>query len=369
MKSFRRTTLITVFCLSALAGIGLARKTTIDFPTYSLLLFTFCLLPLKPKNIISLIAVIILGLSLGLWRGGHYMSNVYQLRQLSAQKVVVTAKATADAVYDQHSQIEFTANHIHLLQPADKPLAGSFKISGFGEPMVYRGDTVRVSGKLFPMRGSYQGRMAYAQLQIVKSDNSPVNNLTRRFDAGMQTALPEPQASFGLGLLIGQRTTLPADITAALTAVGLVHIVAVSGYNLTIIVRGIGRLRLGSKYQKLVLSLALILGFVLVTGFSASIVRAAIVSILGLWAWYYGRRFRPTTLIAFAAAITGLWNPFYVWGRHELVPVLPGVLWRAGDRAGYRSQVLPPDAKASNYGCPGNLIGRNNDSAVDIADL
>jgi len=79
------------------------------------------------------------------------------------------------------------------------------------------------------------------------------------------------------------------------------------------LVRGIGRLKLGSKYQKLVASLTLIVGFVLVTGFSASIVRAAIVSILGLWAWYYGRKLKPFVLISFTAAITGLWNPFYVW--------------------------------------------------------
>jgi competence protein ComEC len=71
---------------------------------------------------------------------------------------------------------------------------------------------------------------------------------------------------------------------------------------------------LGSKFQKLTVSLALIAGFVLITGFSASIVRAALVSILSLWAWYYGRRIKPLVLISFAAAATALWNPFYVWG-------------------------------------------------------
>ncbi len=96
--------------------------------------------------------------------------------------------------------------------------------------------------------------------------------------------------------------------------VGLVHIVAVSGYNLTILVRATSRLKMRSKYQQLVLSLSLIVAFVLMTGFSASIVRAAIVSGLGLWAWFYGRELRPFLLIAFAAAITGFINPFYVWG-------------------------------------------------------
>ena len=313
MKKFRRTTLITVFCLSVIAGIGLARKTSL-VPNFWLWILLPLLSLFRSKNLAYLLIAMFFGLGLGLWRGGQFMQNVYQIRSLTEKKVTIEATATADAVYSSRSQIEFTANNIKLIEPDERPLSGSFKISGFGAPIVYRGDRVRVSGKLFPMRGSNQGRIAYAQLEVISTGSSRINNFTRKFNAGMQSALPEPTASFGLGLLIGQRSTLPAEITAALTAVGLVHIVAVSGYNLTIIVRGVGRLKLGSKYQKLIISLALIVGFVLVTGFSASIVRAALVSALSLWAWYYGRQVKPLVLISFAAAVTGLWNPFYIWG-------------------------------------------------------
>lgn len=257
--------------------------------------------------------VIFLGLNFGLWRGSAYMQNVRQLQGLAERKVTIIATATTDSIYGKRSQIQFTGNKIELTKPYKIKLAGSFKLSGFGERMIYRGDRVQVTGKIFPSRGSNQATIAYAQLQRVSAGNSWYANLSRRFDAGMQSALPEPVASFGLGLLIGQRNTLPADITAALTAVGLVHIVAVSGYNLTILVRGVGRLKLGSKYQKLILSLALIAGFVLITGFTASIVRAALVSVLALWAWYYGLKIKPLVLIFFAAAITAFWNPFYVW--------------------------------------------------------
>jgi competence protein ComEC len=312
MRKFRRTTFITAFCLSVLAGIALARKTSL-VPNFWLWILLPLLLLLRRKNLAYLIIVVLAGTAIGLFRGAVYMQNVHRLNQLSGHKVTIEATATADAVYSTRSQIEFTANNAKL-KPSGKPLAGSFKISGFGVPMVYRGDKVIVSGKLFPMRGSNQGRIAYAQLERLGGSGSAINNLTRKFDAGMQSALPEPLASFGLGLLIGQRSNLPADITAALTAVGLVHIVAVSGYNLTIIVRAVGRLKLGSKYQKLAASLALIAAFVLVTGFSASIVRAALVSVLSLLAWYYGRHIKPMVLISFAAALTGLWNPFYVWG-------------------------------------------------------
>ena len=52
----------------------------------------------------------------------------------------------------------------------------------------------------------------------------------------------------------------------------------------------------------------------MMTGFSASIVRAAIVSALSLWAWFYGRKVPAMLILAFTAALTGLINPFYVWG-------------------------------------------------------
>lgn len=272
------------------------------------------MLLLRRKNIVSLIIVLVIGLGLGLWRGGQYMQKYEVIQKLALQKVTIQATATTDSIYGNKSQIQFVGNHLELISPESMPLAGQFKLSGFGERMVYKGDRVEVTGKVFPSRGANQATIAYAQLKLLSTGSSLFNDVSRRFSAGMQSALPEPDASFAMGLLIGQRNTLPADITLALTAVGLVHIVAVSGYNLTILIRAASRLKLGSKYQKLILSLTLITGFVLITGFSASIVRAAIVSVLTLWAWYYGRKIKPLVLISFAAAVTALWNPFYVWG-------------------------------------------------------
>ena len=313
---FKRTTLIIAGCLATLAGLGLARKVNFE-PQIWWIVFLPLLLLFRRKNHLSLLLVILIGLSLGLWRGGLYMDKLAELKSLTGQKVTIEATATSDSIYGRRSQLEFTANHVTLLQVPSlqgKGLAGSFKISGFGEPMIYRGDRVQISGKLFPMRGSNQARIAYAQLKRVGADISWINNFTRRYAAGMHSALPEPNSSFGLGILTGQRNTLSPELTNQLIMVGLVHIVAVSGYNLTILVRAVGRLKLGSKYQRLAASLLLIGIFILITGFAASIVRAAIISILSLWAWYYGRKIRPVLLIAFAAALTGLANPFYVWG-------------------------------------------------------
>ena len=296
--------------MSVLAGLGLARKINFEPQIWWLILLPL-LLQIRRKNTISLILIILFGLSLGLWRGAAYMEKVYDLRQLSGQKVTILATATSDSIYGQNARMEFTANKVELTEPQTKPLAGSFRISGFGEPMVYRGDRVQI---IDPTRGSNQARISYAQLKRVAPDTNWIYGFTRQFAAGMHSALPEPTSSFGLGILIGQRNTLPNELTNQLIMVGLVHIVAVSGYNLTILVRAVGRLKMGSKYQRLIASLLLIGLFVLITGFAASIVRAAIISILSLWAWYYGREIRPILIITFAGALTGLVNPFYVWG-------------------------------------------------------
>jgi competence protein ComEC len=141
-----------------------------------------------------------------------------------------------------------------------------------------------------------------------------VPELRRRFVAGMQSALPEPLASFGMGLLIGQRANLSDEVYQSLLMVGLVHIIAVSGYNLTIILRASkGLLSKYSRRLSLLLAFALIGVFLLFAGASASIVRAAIVSILSLLAAYYGRSVKPVVLIILAAAITAWANPYYVW--------------------------------------------------------
>lgn len=313
MRTFRRTTLITAFCLSVLGGLGLARLTSFT-PQLWIITLAPLLLLFRKRTILTLYLLILLGLSVGLWRGELYMSHVRQLRNLSEQKVTIVATAASDSIYGKRSQIQFTGNHIKLIEPHRQDLAGTLKLSGFGEKMIYRGDQVQVTGKLFPSRGSNQATIAYARLVRLSAGSSWYADTNRKFSAGMQNALPEPIASFAMGLLIGQRTNLPVDITAALTAVGLIHIVAVSGYNLTIIVRAVGRLKLGSKYQKLVISLGMVAAFVMITGFSASIVRAALVSVLSLWAWFYGRRVKPVALISLAAAVTALWNPFYIWG-------------------------------------------------------
>lgn len=263
---------------------------------------------------VLLASIVLLGLVAGLWRGGMFMNYLHVYDGVYERQIILTGTAETDSVYGNKTQLSFDIGDITVSEPEEADLVGRIKVEGFGEPAVYRGDVVRVEGKLFPSRGSRQGRIGFAQLEVLGRSASPIETIRHGFVAGMQSALPEPHASFGLGLLIGQRNTLPNETTKMLSIVGLTHIIAVSGYNLTIIVRGVRRkLTWLSKYQSMVVILTLIGVFLLFTGFSASIVRATVVSVLSLLAWYYGRTFRPLLLLLIAAALTAGWYPLYLW--------------------------------------------------------
>lgn len=309
---FRRTALLSVAYMAFLGGIGLAHTGYLTNSIWIWLSGLSALLLFRKRTIKSLLLVVLFGLTLGLWRGALFMQKLAVYQPLYGQKITITTQALNDAVYGKNSQLSFDANQIYLGDGTK--LAGKVSLSGFGINSVLQGDTVQATGKLYPGYGAYQGRISYAQLVIIEHHPSLVGEVRRKFSAGMQTALPEPLASFAMGLLIGQRATLPDDVKQDLLMVGLTHIIAVSGYNLTIMLQASkGLFGKSSKRMATFLALALIGTFLLLAGSSASIVRAAIVSVLSIAASYYGRSFRPLNLIMLAAVITAWANPFYVW--------------------------------------------------------
>jgi competence protein ComEC len=266
----------------------------------------------QKRNLVLLVFVLIFGLGLGWWRGGEYSNSLGVYDDLYYQKTTVMVTAKEDAVYDKYRQISFVAGEVTLQD--GRTLRGKIQVSGFGANAIFQGDEVEVSGKLYPGFSAYQGRISFAMLSVKAHHPSIVSEIRRRFVAGMQTALPEPLAPFAMGLLVGQRATLPAEVKRDLLMVGLTHIIAVSGYNLTIILQA-SRKMLGKKSKRIstFLTVGLIGVFLLLAGSSASIVRAAIVSMLSIGATYYGRSFKPLNLICLTAVITAWANPVYLW--------------------------------------------------------
>lgn len=312
----RRSWLAAAAALAFFGGAGLAHSLLLGSAAWIWLLLPLAAVALWRRWLVAIIFVAAVFFGIGWWRGTGVMLSLAPYQRLARQNIVVVGRAASDGVYGTRYQTTFTLDHMRVVSPARAPLPGTLSVAGFGVSAVYRGDMVQVSGKLYPTRGNNQGRISFGELRVLARNSSPIDTFRRRFAAGMQSALPEPLASFGLGLLIGQRSTLPEDISQMLLVVGLTHIIAVSGYNLTIIVNAARRLLANrSKFQMAALCLVLIALFLVITGSSPSIVRASIISVLSLMAWYYGRAVPPVTLLLTAGAISVAANPLYIWGN------------------------------------------------------
>lgn len=299
--------------MALLGGLGLARYT--DFDAVLLCVSAALLIgATRGQRFACLLAVVLFGLCVGGYRGSFYMDRLANYDDLYNQKIVLVGKAVDDAGYGKQAQLTFDLSG-GKVNGEGIPLVGKIGVSGFGVNTVYRGDIVQVEGKLRKGLGSRQGYMSFARLSVIASKPTAIDTFRHKFAAGAQSALPEPAASFAMGLLIGQKATLLDSVYDDLVMVGLIHIIAVSGYNLTIILRACLKL-LGnrSKFQTLAVAITLISVFLLITGASASIVRASIVSVMSIACWYYGRNFKPLVLILLAAIITAYANPLYLWG-------------------------------------------------------
>ncbi len=221
-------------------------------------------------------------------------------------------------------------------EPADGLVLASDK-SGWPEHF-YR-DAVQISGKLdrpgkiedfsydnyLSIRGIY-AVMSPATVQTVRPGALPggflgwravyagLIGIRQRFELQIQRVYPEPHASFLAGLLTGSRAGIPQNLTDDFRTAGLSHIVAISGYNITIIISLLsGMLFFIPLRWRFPVLVAGISAFTLLVGASASVVRASIMGILGLFAIQMERKSDMRLAILWTAFIMTAWNPPSLW--------------------------------------------------------
>ncbi len=111
------------------------------------------------------------------------------------------------------------------------------------------------------------------------------------FTSVINHILPEPHAGLLSGILFGSKATLAKDFLDALTKTGTLHIIALSGMNISILadLSIMTFLRVTSRRVASLATVLIIIGFVWFVGPSASVVRAAIMGSLTLLAVLAGR--------------------------------------------------------------------------------
>ena len=137
----------------------------------------------------------------------------------------------------------------------------------------------------------------------------PKTNSSSLFSSQTNKLLPEPQASLLNGILWGEQKYMPKDFYNALRRTGTLHVIALSGMNITILINLIAKLTLflGRRRSVLIslISIVIFIGFV---GASPSVVRAGIMGGLSLISIYFGRKDWALLSLFLAAGIMLLFN-------------------------------------------------------------
>ena len=126
---------------------------------------------------------------------------------------------------------------------------------------------------------------------------------------------PDPESSLMAGILLGVDTGLTRELQDAFKNTGTAHIIAISGFNISIIaglfVTFFSRF-MGPRRGALLAILGIAFYTILVGG-DAAVVRAAIMGSLALFAKQVGRRQAALNTLLAVALFMCLWNPLYLW--------------------------------------------------------
>lgn len=131
------------------------------------------------------------------------------------------------------------------------------------------------------------------------------------FLSGLARLLGQPFAALSQGLTLGERSEFSRELKQAFIATGTIHIVAVSGYNFTIIIKIFAdtlRRWIGPKWSFYIGTLT-IFAFVLLVGNNAPVVRAAIMGWLFFLAAGIGRLPNVSVALLVAAAAMTVFEP------------------------------------------------------------
>lgn len=179
------------------------------------------------------------------------------------------------------------------------PIHGNIVVYAHFQENIQYGDTIGVKGEL---QKSFRNDPRIAAIVknphielIVKSQKNflfrSLFQLKQIFVKRLENLLPEPSGSFAAGILLGARGSIQREILDDFKKSGLTHIIALSGFNIVILIEFINRLlSILQRKVRSICAIILITLFTILVGASASVLRAAIMGSLSLIAELFGRK-------------------------------------------------------------------------------
>ena len=237
-------------------------------------------------------------------------------------------------VRDRFTNLRLTVDTITLADGTSQPVEGTVLIRAFRYPEIPYGASVTVTGrpetppevedfsyKDYLARQGIHSLINTPRLTILaEGQGSPIKHAIFAFKARAQTTInqliPDPQAALLSGILLGNDNGLAPDLAEAFRVTGMTHIIAISGFNIAILIAimvSISEPFLGRR-GAVAFAVGGVTLYTILVGADASVVRAAIMGSIYLVAGrLLGRpNFAYASLFLAGFLMTAI-NPFTLW--------------------------------------------------------
>jgi competence protein ComEC len=237
---------------------------------------------------------------------GAQVQFPFQVRQIVTQKWIFSADERVLVIADRGSDYRY-GDVLSIEGPARAPQnSETFDYEMYlkkqGIRSIFSSPAIANTASLSLGFAEHSDIKLHRILQAIKS----------RFEASITATIPEPEVSYIQGVLLGSRRDIPQELKDAFTTTGPSHILAISGYNITIVAEAVlAVLFFWFRRRKAIwIATAAIILFTILTGATASVVRAAVMGLLVLFASGYGRVYDAKHSIILAGAVMVFFNPF-----------------------------------------------------------
>ena len=192
-----------------------------------------------------------------------------------------------------------------------------------GENIIFSGyisepeDFLGSGNRIFRYKKYLQQRNIYANMFIQKS-SCKGEKQNRAFFAGtrkyfmniMNKILPAQEASLLAGLILGLRGSLSQELLNAFRMTGLIHIIVLSGYNVTLVAETVRRLFAWTpRTVSFLISLITVGMFVMLAGAQTAAIRAGSMATIALIARTTYREYDGIRALLIVATLMTLYNP------------------------------------------------------------
>lgn len=214
------------------------------------------------------------------------------------------------------------------------PVQGTVLVRTFRFPVIEYGTRLQLSGKLEtpPEFDSFSYKDYLARQGIHSLMNTPrltilaegegqqlkqaIFAFKERAQAAINRIIPDPQAALLSGILLGNDNGIAPNLAEAFRNTGLTHIIAISGFNIAILIAILVRVSepFLSRRGAVIFAMVGITLYTILVGADASVVRAAIMGGIYLIAnRLLGRPNFAYASLFLAGFIMTLVNPFTLW--------------------------------------------------------